>query len=155
SQSRLFENQVGRSLAYWRAHYTRLQETFPTQLAGTDVDSFYRAINQVQPSFIRVEADELTYNMHIILRFELEQALINGDLKVADLPDAWREKMRSLLGIVPETDSKGVLQDIHWSMAAFGYFPTYTLGNLFSAQFMAAARQQDPGIDAELAQGKT
>lgn len=155
SQSRLFENQVGRSLAYWRSHYTKLQETFPTQLAGTDVDSFYRAINQVQPTFIRVEADELTYNMHIILRFELEQALINGDLKVADLPDAWREKMRSLLGIVPETDSKGVLQDIHWSMAAFGYFPTYTLGNLYSAQFMAAAREQDVGIDAELAQGKT
>ncbi|MCB1666117.1 MAG: carboxypeptidase M32 [Pseudomonadales bacterium] len=155
SQSRLFENQVGRSLGYWQAHFEVLQRHFPEQLKGVSVEQFYRAINKVQPSLIRVEADELTYNMHIILRFELEQALINGDLKVADLPGAWREKMQTLLGVVPETDSKGVLQDIHWSMAAFGYFPTYTLGNLYSAQFMAAARQQDARIEAGLAQGKT
>lgn len=153
SQSRLFENQVGRSLGYWQAHFEELRGHFPTQLQGVSVEQFYRAINKVQPSLIRVEADELTYNMHIILRFELEQALVNGDLKVADLPGAWREKMQQLLGVVPETDSKGVLQDIHWSMAAFGYFPTYTLGNLYAAQFMAAARQQDARIEGDLARG--
>lgn len=155
SQSRLFENQVGRSLGYWQVHYPELRRHFPKQLNGIEVEQFYRAINKVQPSFVRVEADELTYNMHIILRFELEQALINGDLRVADLPGAWREKMRSLLGVAAETDREGVLQDVHWSAAAFGYFPTYTLGNLYSAQFMAAAKQQDPLIETELQQGET
>ncbi len=153
SQSRLFENQVGRSLGYWQAHFTKLQSLFPKQLAGVSVADFYNAINKVQPSLIRVEADELTYNLHIILRFELELALINGALKLADLPAAWNEKMQSLLGVAPATDKLGVLQDVHWSQAAFGYFPTYTLGNLYSAQFMESAKQQDPKIEEELATG--
>lgn len=153
SQSRLFENQVGRSRGYWQVHFPELVRNFPKQLSGVTVEQFYRAINKVQPSFIRVEADELTYNLHIILRFELEQMLINGELPVADLPEAWREKMRSLLGVVPKTDREGVLQDVHWSQAAFGYFPTYTLGNLYSAQFLAAAKQQDTSIETALLSG--
>lgn len=153
SQSRLIENQVGRSLGYWQVHFPELTRHFPKQLNGVTVEQFYRAINKVQPSFIRVEADELTYNMHIMLRFELEQLLINGELRVADLPEAWRAKMQELLGVVPKTDVEGVLQDVHWSLAAFGYFPTYTLGNLYSAQFVAAAKQQDPLIETELARG--
>jgi len=108
----------------------------------------------VQPSLIRVEADELTYNLHIILRFELELALIDGSLKVADLPAAWNEKMQASLGVVPPTDTLGVLQDVHWSQAAFGYFPTYTLGNLYSAQFMESAKAHDARIEPELAEGK-
>ena len=154
SQSRLFENQVGRSLGYWQAHFGKLQTFFPEQLSGVKVEDFYRAINKVQPSLIRVEADELTYNMHIIVRFELEQALINNEIKVNDLPAAWNDKMKSLLGIVPDSDKKGVLQDVHWSQAAFGYFPTYTLGNLYSAQFMASAKAQDAQIESELGEGK-
>ena len=153
SQSRLIENQLGRSLGYWQVHYPELTRHFPEQLRGASVEQFYRAINKVQPSFIRVEADELTYNMHIMLRFELEQQLINGELSVADLPEAWRAKMQELLGVAPKTDTEGVLQDVHWSLAAFGYFPTYTLGNLYSAQFVAAAKQQDPLIETELARG--
>ena len=153
SQSRLIENQVGRSLGYWQVHFSELTRHFPKQLAGVSVEQFYRAINKVQPSLIRVEADELTYNMHIMLRFELEQSLINGELQVADLPEAWRAKMQELLGVAPKTDTEGVLQDVHWSQAAFGYFPTYTLGNLYSAQFVAAAKQQDSLIEADLAKG--
>lgn len=153
SQSRLIENQVGRSLGYWQAHFPELARHFPKQLSGVDAQQFYRAINKVQPSLIRVEADELTYNMHIMLRFELEQSLINGELRVADLPEAWRAQMQALLGVSPKTDTEGVLQDVHWSLAAFGYFPTYTLGNLYSAQFVAAAKQQDPLIESALAQG--
>lgn len=155
SQSRLFENQVGRSLGYWQAHFASLQSHFPDQLGHVCVNQFHRAINKVQPSLIRVEADELTYNMHIILRFELEQALINGDLQVADLPGAWRDGMQALLGITPPDDTQGVLQDVHWSQAAFGYFPTYTLGNLYAAMFMATASQQDPQIAEQLARGET
>ena len=154
SQSRLFENQVGRSLGYWQAHFPKLQSLFPKQLANVEVVDFYKAINKVQPSLIRVEADELTYNLHIILRFELEQALINGELQVVDLPTAWNDKMQSLLGVTPPSDKLGVLQDVHWSQAAFGYFPTYTLGNLYSAQFMESAKRQDARIEQELAQGK-
>ena len=155
SQSRLFENQVGRSRGYWDAHFAQLQAHFPQQMGMLDAERFYRAINKVQPSFIRVEADELTYNMHIILRFELEQALINGELSVDDLPAAWNEKMQTLLGITPPDDAHGVLQDVHWSQAAFGYFPTYTLGNLYAAMFMETARGHDAQIVAELAQGNT
>lgn len=155
SQSRLFENIVGRSRGWWRAHFPRLQEAFPAQLGQYTAEAFYLAVNKVQPSFIRVEADELTYNLHIILRFELEQALINGELAVADLPAAWNDKMRELLGIVPPDDTQGVLQDIHWTWPSFGYFPTYALGNLYAAQFFAAACREKPEIEAELAEGKT
>jgi carboxypeptidase Taq len=155
SQSRMIENVVGRSLGFWQAHYPRLQQLFPNQLGSHDVMAFYRAINKVQPSFIRVEADELTYNFHIILRFELEQALLNGDLAVADLPTAWNDKMQALLGVVPPTDSEGCLQDVHWTRPGFGYFPTYALGNLYAAQFYETAVAQNPTIAEEMAQGKT
>lgn len=154
SQSRLFENQIGRSRAYWQAHLPKLQAMFPKQLADVRLETFYRAVNKVQPSLIRVEADELTYNMHIILRFELELALINGALHVTDLPAAWNEKMKLLLGVAPDSDRLGVLQDVHWSQAAFGYFPTYTLGNLYSAQFMLSAKSHDTQIETELESGK-
>ncbi|MCP4421761.1 MAG: carboxypeptidase M32 [Chloroflexi bacterium] len=155
SQSRMIENIVGRSLGFWQAHYPKLQSIFPEQLGSHDVITFYRAINKVKPSFIRVEADELTYNFHIILRFELEQAMLNGELAVADLPTAWRDKMIELLGIAPDTDSEGCLQDIHWTGIGFGYFPTYALGNLYAAQFYETAVTQNPTIAQEMAVGKT
>jgi carboxypeptidase Taq len=115
---------------------------------------FFRAINKVQPSFIRVEADELTYNIHIILRFELEQALLSGQLLAKELPAAWNEKMSSYLGVVPPNDKLGCLQDIHWTLVGFGYFPSYALGNLYAAQFYEAALSQNPGLEAELAVGQ-
>ena len=155
SQSRMMENMVGRSRGFWQAHFPILQAFFPEQLSEQTAENFYRAINKTQPSFIRVEADELTYNFHIILRFELEQALLNGDLPVKDLPAAWSDKMKELLGIVPPTDRAGCLQDIHWSRPGFGYFPTYALGNLYAAQLMEAAVAQEPAIHEELAQGRT
>lgn len=154
SQSRLMENIVGRSRGFWRAHFPTLQSHFPDQLGAANLEHFYRAINKVQPSLIRVEADEVTYNLHIVLRFELEQALLNGELAVADLPAAWNDKMNELLGVAPPTDTLGVLQDIHWTAPSFGYFPTYALGNLYAAQFAEAAQQQ-PAIREELANGQT
>lgn len=155
SQSRMMENIVGRSRGFWQAHFATLQDYFPEALGGRVVEDFYRAINKTQPSFIRVEADELTYNFHIILRFELEQAMLNGDLVAADLPAAWNDKMQALLGITPPNDSQGCLQDVHWSRPGFGYFPTYALGNLYGAQFYETAIAQNPSIVDELAQGKT
>ncbi|MDX1663228.1 MAG: carboxypeptidase M32 [Candidatus Promineifilaceae bacterium] len=155
SQSRMIENIVGRSRGFWRAHYSRLQELFSEQLGDVDVEQFYRAVNKVQPSFIRVEADELTYNMHIILRFEVEQALVKGDFTAKHTPSAWNSKMESLLGVVPPTDSQGVLQDIHWTWPSFGYFPTYALGNLYAAQLFDAAVKETPAIEAEMEAGKT
>jgi carboxypeptidase Taq len=154
SQSRMMENIVGRSRGYWQAHFPELQTLFPEALGNYTAEDFYRAVNKTQPSYIRVEADELTYNFHIILRFELEQAMLNGDLAVADLPTAWNDKMQSLLGIVPPNDSQGCLQDVHWSRPGFGYFPTYALGNLYAAQFFETATNQNPVILDELAQGK-
>jgi carboxypeptidase Taq len=153
SQSRMIENIVGRSLGFWQRHYPRLQETFPAQLGNYDVHAFYRAINKVQPSFIRVEADEMTYNFHIMLRFELEQAMLEGDLVVADLPTAWNDKMNELLGVVPPTDTLGCLQDVHWTRPGFGYFPTYALGNLYAAQMYETAVTQNPQIGADMADG--
>ncbi|MCL6525276.1 MAG: carboxypeptidase M32 [Thermaceae bacterium] len=154
SQSRLWENLVGRSLAFWRVQFPALRATFPTQLQDVDAEGFYRAVNRVTPSLIRVEADELTYNFHILLRVELELALLEGSLAVRDLPEAWNAKMRAYLGLEVPSDTLGVLQDIHWSTGYFGSFPTYTLGNLMSAQFFAAAREQVEGLEADLAQGR-
>lgn len=154
SQSRTIENIVGRSLGFWRVHYPKLQEHFPQQLGAHPVEAFYRAINKVQPSFIRVEADELTYNLHIVLRFELEQALLNGDLEAADLPEAWNAGMQRLLGVTPPNDAQGCLQDVHWSGPSFGYFPTYALGNFYGAQFFEAMTAQEPQIADELAAGR-
>ncbi|HEY1408074.1 MAG TPA: carboxypeptidase M32, partial [Promineifilum sp.] len=155
SQSRMMENIVGRSRGFWQAHFPTLQQYFPEALGESSAEDFYRAINKTQPSLIRVEADELTYNFHIILRFELEQAMLNGDLLVADLPAAWDDGMRALLGIIPPNDREGCLQDVHWSRPSFGYFPTYALGNLYGTQLYETAVAQDASIAEELAQGKT
>lgn len=155
SQSRMMENLVGRNAGFWKIHFPKLQETFPGQLGNHTANEFYRAINKVQSSFIRVESDELTYNFHIILRFELEQAMLNGDLKAADLPTAWNDKMLASLGIVPPTDTQGCLQDVHWTRPMLGYFPTYALGNLYASQFYETAVSQHPNIIDELNQGKT
>jgi len=146
SQSRLWENLVGRSRAFWKFHYSSLLELFPDTLYNVSLDDFYRAINKVKPSLIRVEADEVTYNLHIILRFELERALFRDRLSVEDLPSAWNEGMTQTVGVTPKRDADGCLQDIHWSMGAFGYFPTYTLGNLYAAQFFERAREDVPDL---------
>jgi len=150
SQSRLWENIVGRGKSFWYAYFPALKKLFADVLSDISLDTFYEAINAVKPSFIRVEADEVTYNLHIILRYNLERALISGDLSADDLPDAWREESEKLLGIIPEKDSEGVLQDIHWSMGAFGYFPTYTLGNLYSAQFYRNMQNEIPDIEDQI-----
>lgn len=154
SQSRLWENCVGRSRAFWRFFYPILQQTFHHQLRGVDGEHFYAAINCVRPSFIRVEADELTYNLHIMLRFEIEQDLIEGRLQPDALPEVWNRKMEEYLGITPKTDAEGVLQDVHWSFGAFGYFPTYTLGNLYSVQFYQQAKLEIPHLEDEIAAGQ-
>ncbi|WP_455388362.1 carboxypeptidase M32 [Petrachloros mirabilis] len=154
SQSRMWENCVGRSRAFWRFFYPILQATFHHQLRGVDLEQFYAVINRVKPSLIRVEADELTYNLHIMLRFEIEQDLIEGKTKPDELPDLWNQKMNDYLGIVPSHDGEGVLQDVHWSMGAFGYFPTYTLGNLYSIQFYDQARLEIPNLEDEIAAGQ-
>lgn len=153
SQSRLWENLVGRSRSYCAYLLPRLQQAFPEPLAGWDVERFYRAVNRVTPSFIRVEADEVTYNLHILLRFELERDLLMQRLTVNDLPEAWNAKMQEYLGITPPDDAQGVLQDVHWSAGLVGYFPTYTLGNLFSAQLWHTLRLAIPDLDSRIEQG--
>lgn len=150
SQSRLWENQVGRSRDFWSHYYPLLRDHFPDQLSAVGPDAFLRAINKVAPSMIRVEADEVTYNLHIVLRFELELALFNGDLEPKGLEAAWNEGMRRNLGLVPPTASVGYLQDVHWSCGLLGYFPTYTLGNLRAAQLFDAARKAMPGLPDEV-----
>ncbi|HZZ73813.1 MAG TPA: carboxypeptidase M32 [Pirellulales bacterium] len=145
SQSRLWENLVGRSRGFWEHFYPALQQRFPDLKRVAEAD-FYFAINDVQPSLIRVEADEATYNLHILIRFELEQALLNDELRVADLPGAWREKYEHYLGLTPPNNADGVLQDIHWSAGLIGYFPTYSLGNLYAAQFFERANQDLGGL---------
>ncbi|HTX73357.1 MAG TPA: carboxypeptidase M32 [Rectinemataceae bacterium] len=142
SQSRMWENLVGRSIGFWKGKYGRLTELSGGSLDGLGLEDFHRAINRVEPSFIRTEADEVTYGLHVILRFELEAELISGRLAVKDLPAAWNAKMRELLGIVPPTDRQGCLQDIHWSMGSFGYFPSYSLGNLYASQLWASMSSQ-------------
>jgi carboxypeptidase Taq len=154
SQSRMWENFVGRSRDFWEGFYPEAAAAFPGALGDVPLDAFYGAINTVEPSFIRVEADEVTYNLHIILRFELERELISGRLAVADVPSAWNDRVRNLLGIVPPDDRQGCLQDIHWSMGAFGYFPTYALGNLYAAQFFAAATREIGDLAALVRRGE-
>ncbi len=154
SQSRLWENVVARSRAFWSHYFPRLREFFPHQLAWASLDTFYRAINKVEPSFIRVDADEVTYNLHIFLRFELEQELLGKRLAVADLPQAWNAKMDEYLGITPPDDAQGVLQDIHWAEGYFGYFPTYALGNLLSVQFYSQALKEIPDLPKQIATGQ-
>jgi carboxypeptidase Taq len=154
SQSRLWENQVGRSKPFWEHFFPRARQVFLDSLRSAKLDDFYFAINEVKPSFIRVEADEATYNLHIILRFELELGLISGDLAPRDLPGAWRERFQKLFNLTPADDRAGCLQDIHWSVGGIGYFPTYTLGNLYAAQFMARARQDLSGLDDDFRRGE-
>jgi len=153
SQSRLWENIVGRSLPFWEYFFPRLRQRFPSQLGNVSLDAFYRAINRVERSLIRVEADEATYNLHVMLRVELEIALIEGQLAVTDLEDAWNGRMRQYLGLTPPDAARGVLQDIHWSAGLLGYFATYTLGNLISAQLWDTFGRTHPSRDAEIARG--
>jgi len=154
SQSRLWENIVARSRDFWTHYLPRLREFFPRQLAGVDLDTFYRAINKVEPSLIRTEADEVTYNLHIFLRFELEQELLERRLAVADLPQAWNAKMEQYLGVTPPDDAQGVLQDVHWAHGGLGYFPSYALGNLLSAQFYNQALEEMHDLPEQIAQGQ-
>ncbi len=150
SESRLWENYIGRSLPFWKHHFGLLREHFPETFTRYDVEALVQALNEVKPSLIRVEADEVTYNLHIIIRFELEQALINAEIDVDDLPGLWNQKYQEYLGITPPTDTLGVLQDIHWSGGSFGYFPTYTLGNLYAAQIYQTLRRVFPDYDQRL-----
>jgi carboxypeptidase Taq len=154
SQSRLWENLIGRSAAFWRGAYPRLRAAFPAALHDVGEGSFVAAINEVRPSFIRVEADEVSYHLHVMLRFELERALIEGSLEVEDVPDAWNEKSAELLGITPPDDRQGCLQDVHWSMGLFGYFPTYTLGTLLSVQLWEAMARDLGDLDGLLREGR-
>jgi carboxypeptidase Taq len=150
----MWENQVGRSRAFWEFFFPQAQQAFPEALANVSVGDFYAAINDSRPSLIRVEADEVTYNLHILIRFELEKSLLEGDLRVDDLPAAWQEKYRKYLGVVSPTNADGVLQDVHWSAGLFGYFPTYALGNLYAAQFFAQAKQDLGDLDVQFRQGE-
>jgi carboxypeptidase Taq len=154
SQSRMWENLVGRSLAFWEFFYPKLQETFPGQLGQVSLQAFYKGINKVEPSLIRVEADEATYNLHIMLRLELEIALMEGSLAVQDLPEAWNSRMRDYLGVTPPTNADGVLQDIHWSGGMIGYFSTYALGNLISAQLWECILKDIPDLEDQFRRGE-
>ena len=154
SQSRLWENVVGRSLPFWRWFYPRVQATFPGPLGGVPLEDFHRAANRVRRSFIRVDADETSYGLHVILRFELEQELLTGRLAVKDLPDAWNARFEELMGISPPNDALGVLQDAHWSGGGFGYFPTYLLGTVLSVQIWEKAREALPSVDEQIERGE-
>ncbi len=153
SQSRLWENAVGRSRPFWQYFYPKLQEIFPAQLSTVSEDEFYFAINYVTPSLIRVEADELTYNLHIMVRFEIELEVIEGRVQVEELPELWNAKIQEYLGITPSNDAEGVLQDVHWSFGAFGYFPTYTLGNLYAAMLFHQAKKDMADLEQNISQG--
>jgi len=153
SQSRLWENVIGRSRSFWQAVFPALRSYFPGILSQFTAEDFYRAVNLVEPSLIRIEADEVSYSLHIVLRFDLEKKLISGSLDPTELPAAWREKMKEFLGVEPETDAQGVLQDVHWSMGAFGYFPSYALGNLYGLQFWEKLSSEIPSLEEIIAAG--
>ena len=154
SQSRLWENNVARDLPFWEHFFPTVAELFPDKLAGKTPEDVFRAVNKVQPHFIRISADELTYHFHIILRFEIENALINKEISVADLPAVWNEKVKNYLGLTVEKDGQGVLQDIHWSHGNIGYFPTYSLGSFYAAQFMEYARKEIPHLEDDFKKGE-
>jgi len=154
SQSRMWENLVGRSKEFWMYWYPTFQEYFPENLKDVPMEEFHRSINIVQPSFIRVNADEVTYGLHIILRFEIEKALIEGKIQVSELPEIWNTKFEELLGIVPPNDTLGVLQDVHWSSGYLGYFPTYFLGNLYGAQIYTKALEKMPNLPNDYKKGE-
>ncbi len=153
SQSRWWETRIGRTRAFWTHFLPMLQKDFP-QLQKATLDQFYLAINQVRPSFIRVEADEVTYSLHVIIRFEIEKALLEGSLKVKDIPAVWNQKMQDYLGITPSNDAEGCLQDVHWGFGLIGYFPTYVLGNLYAAQFFHTFEKAHPDWQARISQGE-
>lgn len=154
SQSRMWENIVGRSKPFWSWALPKLQAVFPDQLGNVSLDTFYKAINKSAPSYIRVEADEATYNLHIMLRFEIETEVMAGKIRIADLPEEWNDRFETFFGITPPSDTLGVLQDVHWSSGLVGYFPTYALGNLLSAQYYAKALQDRPRIADDIANGQ-
>lgn len=153
SQSRVWENNIGKGRPFWKFFYPKLRKAFPRPFGHMPFEDFYRTLNRVEPSLIRTEADEVTYNLHIILRFEIEKALIEGTLGVKDVRDAWNEKMKSYLGVTVPNDRVGVLQDVHWSGGMIGYFPTYTLGNLYAAQFYRAAKRAMPSLETQFTKG--
>ena len=154
SQSRLWENLVGRSQAFWRCFFPSLRQTFPEPLKGVDDEAFFRAVNKSYPSLIRVEADEVTYNLHVLMRFELENEMLDGKLKVRDLPEAWNARIKSYLNLDVPNDREGVLQDIHWSFVGFAEFPGYTLGNIIGAQLMEKIRSDISDLDAQIEKGE-
>jgi carboxypeptidase Taq len=154
SQARLWENFVGRGLSFWKYWYPRARQIFPEALSRVSLNDFFTAVNHVEPSLNRVQADEVTYNLHILIRFELEKALIKGDLPVADLPTAWNDAYRQTLGVTASSDAEGCLQDGHWSEGLFGYFPTYTLGNIYAAQLYAKAQEDLGTLEPAFAQGE-
>jgi len=149
----LWENMVGRSAIYWNHHFPKLQSQFPEALKDITANDFYKACNLVKPSFIRIEADELTYHFHVLIRFEIEKALIEGSLEVNEVPAAWNKKYKDYLGVEVSNDAVGCLQDIHWSHGSFGYFPTYSIGSFYAAQFFAAAEKQIPDLSMHLENG--
>lgn len=153
SQSRLYETIVGQGMPFWNHFFPILKEAFPEQLKDVSVEDFYKAINKVESSPIRIEADEVTYQLHVLIRYEIERDLIEGKLVVKDLPKVWNQKMQDYLGITPESDSRGVMQDVHWSEGSFGYFPSYTLGNLYAAQFYNTAKKEIPDLELEISKG--
>ena len=153
SQSRLWENIVCKGAAFWDGHFEALAKQFPSAVKGLDSHTFYKALNRVKPGFIRVEADEVTYNFHVMIRYEIEKALFNDNLDVEALPELWNQKYQEYLGITPPTNAEGVLQDVHWSCGNFGYFPTYTLGNLFSVMIFNKAESEIPGLSSDIKAG--
>jgi carboxypeptidase Taq len=153
SQSRFWENMIARNKHFWNYFYSEFQKIAPEKLKDMDIETWYRYVNQVRPSFIRVEADELTYCLHVILRFELELALIDGEIKVSELPMCWNEKMTEMLGITPKNDKEGVLQDMHWSGGSFGYFPTYVIGTIYASQLFKQLSQENSSLTEEIEQG--
>jgi carboxypeptidase Taq len=154
SQSRMWENMVGRSYPFWELFYPRLRQVFPSQLGNLSLEDFYKGINRVKPSLIRVEADEATYNLHIMLRMELEIAMLENQVQVKDLPEAWNARFKEYLGITPSNDAEGVLQDVHWSGGMIGYFPSYALGNLIAAQLWECLERDIPTITEQIRQGE-
>lgn len=154
SQSRWWETRIGQSKPFWNHYLPLLKNEFNGKLKSVTLENFYKGVNKVEPSLIRVDADEVTYSLHVILRFELEKALIEGSLKVKDIPEAWNGKMKQLLGIKPPNNREGCLQDIHWSMGGFGYFPTYTLGNLYAAHLFEAFQKKHPDWETRVAKGE-
>ena len=155
SQSRLWENHIGRSKAWWKYVYPIVQKHFPDQFSGVTLEKFYKAINKVKPSLIRTESDELTYHFHVMIRYEIEKMLISGELKTKDIPACWNEKYRKWLGVDVPDDQHGCLQDVHWSHGSFGYFPTYSLGSFYAAQFFSYAQKNDPALSVKMSAGDT